>query len=70
MRGVSIVVIRWKNGVFRGSKPCAQCTAMLKRMYVKTIIYSEDHGGLTCEKVSGLTSTHLSYARRFCSLYC
>lgn len=45
------------------SKPCAECTKFLKKFFPGKVIYSTTEG-FTCEKVTELTSNHLSYHQR------
>lgn len=64
MRGVSILVIRWRHDSFRSSRPCKHCSEMLRNVGVKIVYYSEDDGSITYERAKDLQSTHLSFARR------
>lgn len=65
-----IWVIRYskKNGLV-DSKPCSKCIKyMKKRMYyIDNVIYSNQDGGLTCEKLENIKSEHISigYKLRF-----
>ena len=60
----SMVVIRVDSlGNLLDSKPCAQCTKMLKYYGLKKIYYSIP-GGLIVENVNQLTSDHLSVAQK------
>ena len=54
-----------RNGVpvFENSKPCRDCTQTLKRMGIKTVVYSTAEG-LVCERVRTLHSTHISKGRK------
>jgi hypothetical protein len=44
------------------SKPCANCTHRMKLFNIKTVYYSESDGSITREKVSEMTSNHISNA--------
>jgi hypothetical protein len=60
LSNVTIVVIRWNGYKFTGSKPCKNCTDMLKQLGIKQVYYSNNDGSMTLEKVRNLTTDHLS----------
>ncbi len=64
MRGVSLIVVRWRHGSFRSSRPCKHCSKMLRDIGIKTIYYSDDDGEISYERARDLHSNHLSFARR------
>jgi len=61
---MSMIVIRIDSqGQLADSKPCANCTKMLKYYGLKKIYYSVP-GGLVVQNVNQLTNDHLSYAQK------
>lgn len=60
----NMVVIRVDSlGNLTDSKPCSQCTKVLKHYGLKKIYYSVP-GGLIVESVNNLISIHESYAQK------
>lgn len=64
LKGASIIVIRYKNGSYRESKPCRHCCEYLKTIGIKTVYYSNDYNQMVIERVSDIKTDHISLARR------
>ena len=64
-----MVVIRVDSlGNLLDSKPCAECTKVLKHYGLKKIYYSVP-GGLVVANIRNFESDHLSYAQKLLSTY-
>lgn len=50
--------------VLRDSKPCADCTRLIKQAKIKKVYYSSHDGSIIKIKASELESDHVSFGRR------
>lgn len=65
--GADLYVFRFKQidgeWVLRNSKPCADCTLLIKQSGIKKVYYST-HDGVVKIKACDLESDHISFGRR------
>lgn len=64
MRGVTIMVIRYKNDIYRNSKPCLHCCEYMRKVGVKLVIYSIDDGHMISEKIRDISTVHKSMSQK------
>lgn len=68
LRGVTIIVVRG-TGVYKNSKPCAQCTTLLHELGVKRVIYSGDNNDFHIVRIKFLHTEHESSSQKVLSNY-
>ena len=52
---------------FTNSKPCQQCSQILKKYGFKFIIYSQDNDMFKKENIKDIKNTHISKGIQYCS---
>ena len=64
-RRVVVYSVRYdKEGNLTNAKPCCHCTKFLRRLGMKSCVYSDENGGLVSCKLSDLSS-NLSSGNRY-----
>lgn len=62
--GATLFVVRiTSDNCLVNAKPCMVCLNMIKNSGIKRVLYSNEFGNITMEKVKDMTSTTLSHSQ-------
>lgn len=60
-KGTDIIVIRVdKNGELKNSRPCNHCIHSLRKLGIRKVFYSNEHGYIVCEDLDNMELLHTS----------
>lgn len=64
LRGLDIIVIRFKNNELKISRPCKSCIEKMRELGIRKVYYSDYDGNIVYEYINDMEMYHMSSLQR------
>lgn len=64
LRGLDIIVIRFKNNELKISRPCKSCIEKMRELGIRKVYYSDYDGNIVYEYITDMEMYHMSSLQR------